>query len=84
MIKTQFFDENQQKKPLTSVDILKVALFTLNSPHQSVMQTCSKPQGYEENLQPFTKYLRQTLDFMCNSALREKSNFYFSEDFFQY
>ena len=28
--------------------------------------------------QSFTKYLRLTLDFMGNSTLREKFNFYFS------
>ena len=31
--------------------------------------------------QPFTKYLRQTLVFMWNSALREKFNFFFAVDF---
>ena len=33
-------------------------------------------------LQSFTKYLRQTPVFMWNSALREKSNFCFSADFY--
>ena len=32
-------------------------------------------------LQLWTKYLRQTLVFMWNSALREKFNFYFGEGF---
>ena len=32
-------------------------------------------------LQSFKKYLRQTLVFMRNSALREKFHFYFSEVF---
>ena len=30
----------------------------------------------------FTKYLRQTLVFVTNSALQEKLNFYFSRDFY--
>ena len=34
-----------------------------------------------KKLQPFKKYLRQTLVFMRNSALREKFNFYFSRSF---
>ena len=37
--------------------------------------------GYSKNLQSFTKYLRQTLVLMSNSALWEKFNFYFSGDF---
>ena len=32
-------------------------------------------------LQLWTKYLRQTLVFMWNSALQEKFNFYFGEGF---
>ena len=32
--------------------------------------------------QPFTKYLRQTLLFRWNRALREMLNFFFSADFF--
>ena len=35
-----------------------------------------------QKLQLFTKYLGQTLDFMCNSALQEKFNFSSLEDFF--
>ena len=31
--------------------------------------------------QSLTKYLRQTLTSMCNSAIREKFNFDFSGDF---
>ena len=31
------------------------------------------------NRQSFTKYLRQTLVFMWDNALREKFNFYFSD-----
>ena len=34
--------------------------------------------------QSLTKYLRQTLVFMWNSAIREKFNFYFSGDFCKY
>ena len=34
-----------------------------------------------EYLQPWTKYLRQTLVFLLSSALREKCNFYFHEFF---
>ena len=34
-----------------------------------------------KKLQPFTKYLRQTLVFIWNSALREKFNFCFWRDF---
>ena len=37
-----------------------------------------------QKLQLFTKYLGQTLDFMCNSALQEKFNFSSLEDFFQW
>ena len=33
-------------------------------------------------LQSFTKYLRQTLVFMLNSALQEKFSFCFSGDFY--
>ena len=33
--------------------------------------------GHALNVQARTKYLRKTLDFMWNSALREKFNFYF-------
>ena len=33
------------------------------------------------NLQSFKKYLRVTLVFMRNSALREKLGFFFSRDF---
>ena len=33
------------------------------------------------NLQSFKKYLRVTLVFMRNSALREKLSFFFSRDF---
>ena len=35
-------------------------------------------------LQSFTKYLRQIIVFMWNSALRENFNFCFSEDFYCY
>ena len=35
-----------------------------------------------ELLQLFTKYLRQILIFMWNSALREKLNFYFAGEFY--
>ena len=37
--------------------------------------------GSDIGLQSFKKYLRQTLVFMQNSALREKSNLYFSVNF---
>ena len=36
----------------------------------------SKPCDITKYLQSWTKYLRQTLDFILNRALREK-NFYF-------
>ena len=36
---------------------------------------------FEQDLQSFTKYLRLTLVFMWNSALREEYNFYFSRAF---
>ena len=36
------------------------------------------------NWQSFTKYLRQTVVFMLNSALWENSNFYFAGDFCKY
>ena len=38
-------------------------------------------QGDGYNLQSFTKYLRLTLVFMWNSALREKFKFCFSRAF---
>ena len=37
-----------------------------------------------KKLQPWTKYLKQTLDFMWNTALRENFNFYFSAVFCLY
>ena len=39
------------------------------------------PISGDNNLQPFTKYSRVTVASMWNSALQEKSNFYFSRTF---
>ena len=49
----------------------------------NVVNKCDKTRPLPKNvyLQTFTKYLRQTLVFMWNSALREKFNFYFCKSF---
>ena len=42
------------------------------------------PPDLVKQIQPWTKYLRQNLVFMKNSALREKFGFYFSAVFWIY
>ena len=49
MIKTQIFDEKQQKSQL-SLCKHNVAFFTLNSPSFTRNVTCPKLQGYGENI----------------------------------
>ena len=45
--------------------------------HASSMTFKNMPEKFFQKLQSFKKYLRQSLVFMRNSALRERLNFYF-------
>ena len=87
-----FFKDVFISKKQSNIDSLKVSLtlpFRLNSSKWKALYWVE----YYVNcyvyfncllLQPWTKYLRETLVFMWNSAKLEKFNFYFSAVFWLY
>ena len=67
------------------MSITLISLSTANmSFYQLYLMVLRLRLGCKMKLQPWTKYFRQTLVFMWNSALLEKFNFYFLAVFWYY